>query len=106
MTQPTAPIRAGITPELVGDLITTAGRAPSLHNSQPWRFRFERNVLELHVDVRRAMRCSDPEARELIISCGAALYNLRLALRGTSLTPYVSTAPEYAATRSSTRNFW
>lgn len=94
MTQPNAPIRAGITPELVGDLITTAARAPSLHNSQPWRFRLVGNVLELHVDVRRAMRCSDPEARELVISCGAALYNLRLALRGKSLTPHVSTAPD------------
>ena len=94
MTQPNTPIRAGITPELVGDLITTAGRAPSLHNSQPWRFHLERNVLELHADVRRAMRCSDPEARELVISCGAALYNLRLALRGHALTPYISTEPD------------
>ena len=94
MTPPNTPIRAGITPELVGDLITTAGRAPSLHNSQPWRFHLERNVLELHVDVRRAMRCSDPQARELVISCGAALYNLRLALRGKALTPCVSVAPD------------
>lgn len=94
MIQPNTPIRASITPELVGDLITTAARAPSLHNSQPWRFRLERNVLELHVDVRRAMRCSDPQARELVISCGAALSNLRLAIRGKALTPCVSIAPD------------
>lgn len=93
MTQPTAPSRAGITPEMLGDLISTAGRAPSLHNSQPWRFRLDGHVLELHVDGRRAMRCSDPAARELVISCGAALYNLRLALRGKALTPCVDTAP-------------
>ena len=93
MTQPNAPSRTGITPELVEDLLTTAGRAPSLHNSQPWRFRLERTVLELRIDVRRAMRCSDPAARELVISCGAALFNLRLALRGKALTPCVSIAP-------------
>ena len=93
MTQPNAAGRTGITPELMADLLATAGRAPSLHNSQPWLFRLEGHVIELRVDARRAMRCSDPQARELVISCGAALYNLRLALRGKALTPDVSMAP-------------
>ena len=92
MTEPSAALRAGMTAELAADLVTTAARAPSLHNSQPWLFRFEREALELHVDASRAMSCSDPEARELVISCGAALYNLRLALRGKALTPVVSIA--------------
>lgn len=93
MTEPNAPIRPGLTLDLVGDLIATAGRAPSLHNSQPWRFRLDGEGLELRVDPQRAMRVSDPEARELVISCGAALYTLRLALRGKALSPHVSIAP-------------
>lgn len=82
-----------ITLDLARELIATAGRAPSLHNSQPWRFRLEGAALELHVDPLRAMRVSDPEARELVISCGAALYNLQLALRGKALVPHVDIAP-------------
>ncbi len=93
MDQPNVPLGPGITPDLVSDLIASAGRAPSLHNSQPWRFRLDGDVLELRADPQRAMRVSDPEARELVISCGAALYNLRIALRGKALTPQVSTAP-------------
>ena len=64
MDQPNVPPRPGITPDLVSDLIASAGRAPSLHNSQPWRFRLDGDVLELRADPQRAMRVSDPEARE------------------------------------------
>ena len=93
LPQPIEPISHRMTPELVGEVIATAGRAPSLHNSQPWRFRVDGDVLELRADAQRAMRVSDPEARELVISCGAALYNLRIALRGKSLTPHVRITP-------------
>lgn len=94
VTLPDTPTRPGLTLDLVGDLIATAGRAPSLHNSQPWRFRLGGDGLELRVDPQRAMRVSDPEARELVISCGAALYNLRLALRGKALTADVRISPD------------
>jgi hypothetical protein len=55
--------------------------APSSHNTQPWLFWLLPDAVELYADRTRALAVVDPEDRELIISCGAALYNLRLAFR-------------------------
>jgi len=55
--------------------------APSSHNSQPWLFHLRNNALELYADRRRACRIVDPNDRELILSCGCALFHLRCALR-------------------------
>ena len=55
--------------------------APSVHNSQPWLFRMTNSGLELWADWTRALPVVDPHGRELVISCGAALFNLRIALR-------------------------
>ena len=54
--------------------------APSSHNSQPWRFLVNGDIIELLADRTRSLPVSDPYDRELIISCGAALFNLRSAL--------------------------
>lgn len=61
--------------------IAQATRAPSIHNTQPWRFRWDGHTFELHADTQRGLSAADPEGRELVLSCGAALFNLRLALR-------------------------
>ena len=55
--------------------------APSSHNSQPWLFHVRRNTLELYADRRRACPVVDPGDRELIMSCGCALFHLRCAMR-------------------------
>ena len=55
--------------------------APSSHNSQPWLFHVRHNTLELYADRRRACPVVDPGDRELIMSCGCALFHLRCALR-------------------------
>jgi hypothetical protein len=55
--------------------------APSSHNSQPWRFRIVRDTLELYADRTRGLTVVDPRDRELTISCGAALFNVRATLR-------------------------
>jgi len=55
--------------------------APSSHNSQPWLFHVRHNTLELYADRRRACPVVDPHDRELIISCGCALFHLRCAMR-------------------------
>lgn len=60
-------------------LLAYAVLAPSNHNSQPWLFRINTSDVELHADRRRAIRVVDPYDRELTISCGAALFNLRVA---------------------------
>jgi nitroreductase len=50
-----------------------AGRAPSIHNSQPWRWRVVGPVLELHAARERQLDVTDPAGHLLMISCGAAL---------------------------------
>lgn len=54
--------------------------APSGHNTQPWLFRIREREVELLADRSRALPVVDPFDRELVISCGAALFNLRIAL--------------------------
>jgi hypothetical protein len=62
-------------------VVAAATRAPSVHNSQPWRFRYDGNTFDVIADRSRGLDVSDPDGRELTISCGAALTNLELALR-------------------------
>ncbi|WP_322008199.1 Acg family FMN-binding oxidoreductase [Paraburkholderia tropica] len=54
--------------------------APSSHNSQPWRFVSGADRVMLCADRLRALPVVDPYDRELVISCGAALFNLRVAI--------------------------
>ncbi len=74
-------------------LIAAAARAPSVHNTQPWRFHASRYVIELYSDPRRKLRL-DPIGREMIISCGAALFGLRLAVRSLGYVPEVELLPD------------
>ncbi|GGM41183.1 Acg family FMN-binding oxidoreductase [Dactylosporangium sucinum] len=60
----------------VGDAV----RAPSIHNSQPWRFRYRADAIDVLVDPSRALPACDPTGRAARVSCGAAAYNLMLAL--------------------------
>jgi len=62
-------------------LLRYAVLAPSGHNTQPWLFRVEGDVVEVYADRTQALPVVDPEDRALVISCGAALLNLRVALR-------------------------
>src|SRR5215831_15117818 len=55
--------------------------APSSHNSQPWLFHLRDTRLELYADRSRACPVVDPQNRELIMSCGCALFHLRTAMR-------------------------
>jgi hypothetical protein len=74
-------------------LIATAARAPSILNTQPWRFRVGRYSVELHADPGRRLRV-DLLGRELLISCGAALFGLRLAVRSLGYLPVVELLPD------------
>lgn len=68
--------------ERVAALVNDAAAAPSMHNAQPWRFRYFRGTrtFELRADFDRAMPHSDPDTRALHLGCGAALLNLRVAV--------------------------
>ena len=94
MTQ--IPGALGLTTQQVDDLLRTAGRAPSLHNSQPWQFRVSPRSIELLADPARTLPVADPDGREQRLACGAALFNLRLALHGYGIRPTVTVLPDRA----------
>jgi nitroreductase len=64
--------------ELIRDIVAAATMAPSIHNSQPWRFVVQGNRLDLFADRSRSLVAADPSGRQLHISCGAALLNARV----------------------------
>lgn len=75
-------------------VVERAARAPSINNSQPWRFGWDGEQISLTADLQRGLSFSDPDGRELVISCGAALYNLRLALRNLGRSSSTTTFPD------------
>jgi hypothetical protein len=85
-------------------VVAQAARAPSVHNTQPWRFRWDADgcTFEVRADRTRRLDTSDPHGRELTISCGAALVNLEIALRqlgcGASVKAFpIATSPDVVA---------
>lgn len=78
---------------LLVSCVSEATRAPSTHNTQPWHFRVRRECVELIADRSRSLPVGDPEDRELTISCGAALFTLRVALAARGYSAFVETFP-------------
>ena len=68
-------------PGTVHAVLSLANRAPSVHNSQPWRWRIGSSTIDLVADLSRALPTVDPDGRDLQISCGGALHHLLVALR-------------------------
>lgn len=79
-------------PEVIADAVA----APSVHNTQPWRFVVRGDEVELHLDPERLLPVADPDGREARLSCGAALFNLRLALRVRGLSGDTRLLPDRA----------
>jgi nitroreductase len=85
---PVTLVEAGV----VKDAVQMACRAPSLHNSQPWQWVFNRGQLRLYLDSSRVMQ-TDHHAREALISCGAALDHLRVAMAAAGWRSHVDRFP-------------
>ena len=75
-------------------LAAAAVRAPSSHNTQPWIFEADGDRLRLLADRTRALPVNDPEDRELTVSCGCALFNLRAAAAAEGLGTRLTVLPE------------
>jgi len=87
------PVRGPSRKTLVG-LVEAAVLAPSSHNTQPWIFAIVEGQVELWADRTRALPVNDAEDRELTISCGAALLNLRVAAAGENLVANAAILPD------------
>lgn len=70
--------------------------APSVHNTQPWRFVITGRSMELRADPSRQLRVLDPTGRQLHISCGCALFNARVALAAAGYDVTVERFPDRA----------
>lgn len=64
----------------IESVVASACRAPSLHNSQPWRWVLEPEGLTLSSDPDRILPATDSFGRQMVVSCGAALNHLKYAL--------------------------
>jgi nitroreductase len=67
--------------------------APSVHNSQPWRFRLGPHHVDVFVDPNRRLAAIDPMGREAMISVGAAVLNLRVAILAAGRIPLTQLLP-------------
>jgi hypothetical protein len=68
--------------------------APSSHNTQPWKFAIIGDELLLMADRSRSLPVVDPFDRELVISCGAALFNLRVVFAYFGVPVEITTFPQ------------
>ncbi len=73
---------------------TVAGRAPSIHNTQPWRWRVTGDVLQLWAVPERRLPATDPDGRMAAISCGAALHHARVTLAALGYPAQVARTPD------------
>ncbi|WP_058556949.1 hypothetical protein [Thiohalocapsa sp. ML1] len=89
--EPTTPWRAQ-----ADALVQAATLAPSSHNTQPWRFCVTPTAVALYADRTRALPSNDPADRELTISCGAALLNLRVAAARAGMGSRITLCPTAA----------
>ena len=66
--------------ETIHTALSLATRAPSIHNSQPWRWRVGTQSLHLYADPERHLHNVDPDSRNLLLSCGISLHHAVVAL--------------------------
>jgi nitroreductase len=82
--------------ETVRAVIALALRAPSIHNSQPWRWVTGDNSVHLFADPDRQLPITDPDSRDLLVSCGAALHHVRVAFAAVGWATTVHRLPNPA----------
>ncbi|GAB2584183.1 NAD(P)H nitroreductase [Paractinoplanes abujensis] len=80
--------------EVLLDCVRTATAAPSLHNSQPWKFQVRGGRVDVYADPSRRLHVLDPDGREQLMSVGAAVFTLRLAIRNSGYRSDFTLFPE------------
>jgi len=79
--------------EHIDVLLSAAVAAPSMHNTQPWRFEVEGNVVDVFLDGSRTLPAEDPTGRAMRIAAGAATFNLRCAAESLGYGTWLGLAP-------------
>ena len=77
-------------------VLALATHAPSVHNTQPWRWRVGPDRLDLYADPSRYLPHADPDGRNLMLSCGAALHHCTVALAAMGWHATVNRMPDPA----------
>jgi hypothetical protein len=73
----------------------TAGYAPSIHNTQPWRWRLGGKTLELFIERGRVLDVIDQDGRLAMLSCGTALHHARVSLAAQGWQVTVTRMPDH-----------
>jgi hypothetical protein len=76
--------------------VVRATLAPSIHNTQPWRFVLRSGVLDVYADRSRQLLVLDPTGRQLHLSVGCAVFNARVSLAASGTNPAVRRLPDPA----------
>jgi hypothetical protein len=82
-------------------LLAAAIAAPSIHNTQPWLFHIGNDTVDVYADPTRQLTEQDPDGRAMVISCGAAVLNVRVAAEHLGHETKTEVLP--AAARTSSR---
>jgi hypothetical protein len=80
-------------PAAVDSIIDYARLAPSVHNTQPWTWHVRDEHVDLYAELSRRLVHTDPDGRDLMISCGAALHHLQVAARALGWSARVQRVP-------------
>ena len=83
--------------EQIETLLSAAVAAPSMHNTQPWRFEVNGPVIDVFLDGSRALPAEDPTGRAMRIAAGAATFNLRCAAASLGFASWFGLVPDAAA---------
>jgi len=79
----------------LGHAVKCAALATSMDEWQPWQFRLDDNQVELSADAGAVSEVVDPDGREFMIRCGAALFHLKLALKRFGCLGKVELFPDF-----------
>ena len=82
--------------ETIRTVLTVSTRAPSVHNSQPWRWRVGPDRLHLYADASRHLSSADPDRREQMLSCGAALHHCAVGFAAAGWQAKIERLPDPA----------
>ncbi|MFG1813563.1 Acg family FMN-binding oxidoreductase [Kribbella sp. NPDC049174] len=80
--------------EQIDVLLRAAVAAPSMHNTQPWRFEVNGHVIDVYLDGSRTLPAEDPTGRAMRIAAGTATFNLRCAAAALGYGTWLGLAPE------------